>query len=61
MKTLLQTLCVVIVSAGIAIEIAYTADIGFLLITIGGLAFAVSTKIDNRVKKQINEGGENNG
>jgi len=51
MKTILQTICVVIVSIGIAIEIYYRADLGFTCISIGSLAFAISTKINNRIKK----------
>jgi len=41
----------VTVTAGIVIEAVYMSDIGFVLITAGSLAFAVSTKIENRVKK----------
>ena len=51
MKQYLQTLCVILVTSGIAIEYYYTANIGFLLITAGSLAFAISTKIENRRKK----------
>lgn len=51
MKTILQTICVVMVAVGIGIEIYYKADLGFLLITAGGLAFAISTKINDRVRK----------
>ena len=51
MKSLLQTICVVIVAIGIAIEVYYKADLGFLCITVGSLALAVSTKIENRRKK----------
>lgn len=52
MKRHLQTICVVLVSFGIVVEYWYTADIGFLLITSGSLAFAISTKIEDRVKKR---------
>lgn len=51
MKTLLQTFCVISISFGIVIEALYGADIGFILITAGSLAFAISTKIHNRVHK----------
>ena len=54
MKTILQTICVTIVAMGIVIEVHYGADLGFLLITAGGLAFGISTKIQNRVKKDDN-------
>jgi len=52
MKNYLQTLCVIMVTFGIVIEFWYTSDIGFLFITTGSLAFAISTKIENRVKKK---------
>ena len=45
MKTLLQTICVVLVSIGIAIEAYYYAHVGFVFITVGSLAFAISTKV----------------
>jgi len=51
MKTILQTVCVVIVAVGIAIEVYYKADLGFLCITAGSLALAISTKIERRMKK----------
>ena len=51
MKSLLQTICVVIVAIGIAIEVYYKADLGFLCITVGSLALVISTKIENRKKK----------
>jgi len=51
MKTYLQTVCVILVTTGVAIEYWYTANIGFVLITAGSLAFAISTKIENRIKK----------
>ncbi len=54
MKTILQTFCVVIVAVGIVIEIYYGADIGFVCITAGGLAFGISTKIEKRMKKNLN-------
>ena len=46
MKTLLQTLCIVLVSIGIAYEIYAGAPLGYVLISLGSLAFAVSTKIE---------------
>jgi len=46
-KSLLQTFCVIIVSYGIVYEIIYQASLGLILITVGSLAFAISTKIDN--------------
>ena len=46
MKTLLQTLCIVLVSIGIGYEIYSDAPLGYVLIALGSLAFAVSTKIE---------------
>lgn len=44
-KTAIQFLAVIVVSAGIAFEIFTGAHIGYVLITGGALVFAVSTKI----------------
>lgn len=41
----LQASCIVLVSIGVVIELAMGAQLGFLLITIGGLSFGVATKI----------------
>jgi len=41
----LQVACIVLVSFGIAVEFWMGADLGYLLITIGGLSFGVATKI----------------
>ena len=41
----LQGSCIVLVSLGVVIELAMGADLGFLLITIGALSFAVATKL----------------
>lgn len=51
MKTLLQTVCVILVSLGIAYEIYYKAPLGFVFIAVGSLAFAVSTKIEKKKEK----------
>lgn len=40
-----QWLAVVLVSAGIVIEVYYGAHIGFVFLTGGSLAFAIGTKI----------------
>lgn len=56
MKRSLQTICVVIVTCGIVYEAIFRAPIGFILITAGSLAFAVSTKIENRGRKREDEG-----
>ena len=41
----LQVACIVAVSFGVIIELMLGADLGYLLITIGGLSFGVATKI----------------
>lgn len=61
MKKLLQTLCVIVVSIGIAIEIVYKADLGFICISVGSLAFGISTKINDRVKIRWRKGGGKRG
>ena len=54
MVTILQIICVLLVTFGITIEFIYSADLGFLAITIGSMLFAISTKIQKRkLKKQI--------
>lgn len=42
---ILQTTCIVIVSMGIVTEITLGAEIGFILITVGTFAFAISAKL----------------
>jgi len=50
----LQILCIIVVVAGIIIEWEYQADLGFVFITAGGLAFAVSEKLDKyRIKRYL--------
>lgn len=51
LKSYLQTGCVVMVSLGVVMEIHSGADIWYAIITMGALMFAISTKIENRVKK----------
>ena len=41
----LQVACVVLVSLGIGVELWFGAELGFLLISIGGASFGVATKI----------------
>ena len=41
----LQIGCIVAVGMGVGIELWFGAELGFLLITIGSLSFAVATKI----------------
>lgn len=52
MKSWLQIMCAVVVSFGIIMEVYYRADIWYAFITGGSLAFALSTKIENRIKKK---------
>ena len=54
LKLPLQTFCVIVVSFGIVYECLYGASLGLILITVGSLAFAISTKIDN-AKNHNNE------
>lgn len=55
LKKYLQIFCIIIVSIGIGIEIHYGANIGFVLITSGSLVFAISCKIQHRIKKEVNK------
>jgi len=41
----LQLICIALTGVGIGIEIRFHADVGYLLITAGGVIFAVSEKI----------------
>jgi len=66
MKTLIfimQVLCILATGAGIYIEYTYDAHIGFLLISLGSLTFAISTKLmkislKRYIKKLLNEKNE---
>jgi hypothetical protein len=54
---ILQILCIIAVGAGIAIEFHYEADLGFVFITAGAFAFALSEKLDKRrIKRYIRNG-----
>jgi len=63
MRTLaliLQTLCILFVASGLAVEYWYQADTGFLLITAGTFIFAISVKVTKirllrLIKQLINE------
>ena len=51
----LQVACIVLVSLGVLVELLMGADLGYLLITIGGLSFGVATKIhalEERTKRR---------
>ena len=41
-----QTACIMLTILGITIEVIYKADIGFLVITIGSLMFAITAKVE---------------
>ena len=45
LKATIQVFSLVITSVGIGIEIAFHADIGYLLITAGGVLMGISEKI----------------
>ena len=51
----LQGTCIVLVSMGIAVELVMGADLGYLLITIGSLSFAVATKIHRLEERKKGE------
>lgn len=63
MKTLvivLQSFCIGLTLSGIYVEWLYEANLGFLLITLGSLTFAISTKLrktilERTIKKLLNE------
>lgn len=44
MKISLQISCIILVAIGIAYEIYYEAPFGYICVTIGALAFGISTK-----------------
>lgn len=48
LKTGVQLLAIVTVSVGITYEIMAGAHLGYVLVTGGALAFAISTKIERR-------------
>ena len=45
LKTAIQLLAIVMVAAGITFELMTGAHLGYVLITLGALVFAISTKI----------------
>ena len=45
MVSMLQRVCIVAVGMGIAVEFVLGADLGYILISVGSLCFAVATKI----------------
>ncbi len=57
----LQGVCIVLVSLGVAVELVMGADLGYLLITIGALSFAVATKIhslEERARERKHNGNK---
>ena len=44
-KTAIQLTAIIVVAAGITFELMTGAHLGYVLITAGALAFAISTKI----------------
>jgi hypothetical protein len=52
--TVLQIICIFAITGGIVIEIIYGAHLGFVLITLGGLLFGISEKLDKlRMKRNV--------
>ncbi len=51
----LQIGCIVAVGMGVGVELWFGADLGYLLITIGALSFAVATKIHSLEEKTKGE------
>lgn len=49
---MLQKICIVSVCLGIAIEIHYGADLGYILITAGTIAFGLSEKLHTNLHKK---------
>ena len=47
-KTAIQILAIILVAAGIVVEIATGGHLGYVFITTGALIFAISTKIKER-------------
>lgn len=44
-KVLIQLIAIITVGAGITYEVVAGAHVGYILITVGALVFAISTKI----------------
>lgn len=51
---ILQVVCIALITWGILIEYNYEAHLGFIFITAGSLAFALSEKLDKfRIKRDL--------
>ena len=63
MAFILQLICLVLSLIGIGIELEFEANIGFVLLTIASVIFAVSTKLYKLVllkeNKQLKKGKQN--
>jgi len=46
---LTQGVCIFLIFVGLVIEVTLLADIGYFLITLGSLIFAISTKIERNL------------
>ena len=57
---ILQLLSIMSVTAGVGIEIIYGAHLGFICITIGGLVFGLSEKL-NRLRQNRKHKNKNHG
>jgi len=60
---ILQLICMVLSLVGIGVEFLYEANIGFVLITLATIIFAVSTKLYKsallKENKQLKKGQQN--
>jgi len=57
---ILQILCIIAVTIGIIFEVKHGANVAFVLITAGGLAFGLSEKLDKyRLKQYISKSNQN--
>jgi len=53
---IMQIVCILCTGFGIYIEYTFKADLGFLLITVGSLIFAVTTKLTKvSMRREIKE------
>jgi hypothetical protein len=58
---ILQIICILLVSTGIMFEYMYEAHLGFVLITVGSLVFAIVTKLENYLIKHRKENNHETG
>ena len=57
---ILQIVCIIAVALGIIVEFRFQADFGFIFVTAGSFAFALSEKFDKyRIKRYIKRNNKN--